>query len=556
MPASSARPDAAQPFGGTVPGDASLLEVVNVKKLIQSRCLDIEELFDSLKRTEKQEMVFQRLPFVLRRRAMSHNPFRVPKGLRLHLATEMSRSVPKCTKRLRKDSRKRLNRLEEYRNRCARNRWLETHLYNAKRFVMGSFWGFRMALRTAQKCRRRCLRYSKRHCIVHDMSYVRVVHVSGRLSDLRQAFSNVFADSSLMFADHYLSGTYRSQAFAYATTETSHRLICPVHFIWIPPRVPPLDSPQTDDVRQIWFFVHPSAVVEFCDTIRDLQHDLECTLLNDFCIFEVMGPISAFLLRAILKVDESLSTGNSLWKKLNPANIDIPPSYVMPLHVLDLNIYGNLRPSFKLGSICRQNFGSEQFLSDAVTSEERHCLCDFKSPNNFAIVNKINVPRLRRRNYSTLVAKLLNTLNVKYPDCKANGSPNGGAPPSLGVTRSVAGSTDTPEHQKRQGYNRVSVASSDTSATNDKCEDSIVHNTSPHVPIWLIRRGDALGGFDVVVPAGTIARKLWIMCNRYGALGIGLEERHMLYAENNQPMFPQDYPDTLAGQRHLRAKES
>ncbi|GIX62014.1 ribonucleases domain containing protein [Babesia caballi] len=536
---------AAAPFGGTLPGDASALEMVNVKKLLQSRSLEIEELFTALKRGEKQDRVFQRLPFALRRRAMSHNPFRVPKRLRLHLAREMAKNMPKCAKRLRKDARRRLNRLEEYRTRCERNNWLETHLYHAKRFKMATLWGYRVALRTTQKCRRRCLRYSQRRAVVHDLSYMRAVAVSGPLTSLRRALSSVFADSSLMFQDHVMDGRYRSQAIAYATTGENRRLICPVYYLWISPQGSGNPPHNMDTTREIWFFVHPAAIAEFSDTIGSTASDLDCRMVNDLCTFEIMGPLSALLLRGTLKVDGNVSAGNALWKRLSPENIEMPPSYVLPLRVTPPNVYGNLRPAFKLEVTRRQHFSSNSFVDHAVSAGERRALCDFRKPDDFSIVTKVNVPRLRRPNYAQLVSKLLGTLNVTYPSSR-NSAPQTG----YGSRPTEADNSVDASHTGESPKSHTAASSHHVSGDRNGVA------VSDTVPIWLIRRGDAIGGFDLIMPAGTIARKLWILLNRYGALGIGLHEREMLYAQHAQCMFPQDYPEALAGQLHRRELEA
>ncbi|GBE62750.1 ribonucleases domain containing protein [Babesia ovata] len=554
MSSSSAGGGAAVPFGGTVPGDIGMLEMVNVKKLLQSRCVEIEELFTALKRGEKQDRVFQRLPFALRRRAMSHNPFRVPKRLRLHLAREMAKSMPKCAKRLRKDVRRRLNRLEEYRTRCERNNWLETHMYHAKRFKMERLWGYRMAVRTTQKCRRRCLRNSMRRCVIHDLSYVLVVSVSGCMPALRRAFKNMFADSSIMFQDRLMQGEYRSQAFAYAKTGDSYHMICPVQFVWITPSATVAVSDTGADYREVWFFVHPASLEEFMETARASDTEVVCRMIKDLCTFEVLGPLSALLLRRTLKADGSLTTGNSQWKQLDPGKCDMPPSYILPLRVMPPVVHGNSRPSFKFESMRSQPFKSQPFMAQAVCANERNHLTTFKKPENFAIVTKVNVPRLRRRNYGQLVSKLLDTLNVRYP--------YESRPATVDRTDSSASNMDDVVMDAHSDAEHTNVASSQDHVSNIQqpsatsqgaCTDG---DLASSIPIWLIRRGDAIGGFDVVMPAGTIARKLWILLNRYGALGIGLQEREMLYAQHGQCMFPQDYPETLGGQQLMEAQQA
>ncbi|CDR96279.1 ribonucleases domain containing protein, putative [Babesia bigemina] len=557
MSTSSAGGGTAVPFGGTVPGDIAMLEMVNVKKLLQSRCVEIEELFTTLKHGDKQDRVFQRLPFALRRRAMSHNPFRVPKRLRLHLAREMAKSMPKCAKRLRKDARRRLNRLEEYRTRCERNNWLETHMYHAKRFKMERLWGYRIAIRTTQKCRRRCLRNSSRRCVIHDLSYVLVVSVSGCMSALRRAFKNMFADSSIMFQSRLIRGEYRSQAFAYTNTGDNYRMICPVQFVWITPSataaVSVSVSDQGGEYREVWFFVHPASIDEFMETAKTSDAEVACRLVKDLCTFEVLGPLSALLLRRTLKVDGCLTTGNSQWTHLDPGNCDIPPSYILPLRVMPPVVHGNSRPSFKFETMRGQNFKSQQFAAAAVCADERSHLTTFKKPEDFAIVTKVNVPRLRRRNYGQLVSKLLDTLSVRYPSESPALTSDPTASSTANADVTMDAHADTGHTNVASSQDHVSDIKKPSKTTQAARTD---YDDASSVPIWIIRRGDSIGGFDVVMPAGTISRKLWILLNRYGALGIGLQEREMLYAQHGQCMFPQDYPETLAGHQLMEAQQA
>eukprot|EP00371_Babesia_bovis_P002536 XP_001611183.1 ribonucleases domain containing protein [Babesia bovis T2Bo] len=515
-----------EPFGGANPGDASVLEVVNVKKFLESRCFEIEELISHVKRSDKQDRVFQRLPFVLRRRATSHNPFRVPKKLRLHLAREMVRSMPKCSKRLRKDVRRRLNRLEEYRRRCERNQWLETHLYHAKRFKMATIWGYRIAFRSSQKCRRRCIRACKRRCVIHDLSYVRAVGVSGKLSVLRDAFRLIFSDSAFMFQERLLSGEYRSTAYAYSCRDTGYHMICPTSFIWIQHDGV---ASASDATREIWFFVHPSSINEFMDTVKQSSDQLTCYKVKDLCTFEVIGPLSALLLRSVLKLDPGISTGNSLWKRLNPYDIDIPPCYVLPLSVETSVIYGNRRPDLKLSGMNFQEDRSHSFTLDHVLLAERMHLPNYDLSGNFELLTKVNIPRLRRRNYAHKVSQLLSSLAV-----------------------TPAGKSMSSDDKVES--NIASVLQSNDSSSDATSQTPTTESGTKTVPIWLVRRGDSLSGFDVIIPAGTIARRLWVLLNRYGGLGIGLAEREMVYAEYGQCSFPQDYPDTPAG--HILWKSS
>ena len=86
-------------------------------------------------------LVFQHVPKHMRRRAVSHNPKRLPKRLQpAHLKqVEKScggRKLPKKPKRPARKFRKRKSNLVlEYNRRQQNVKWMETHIWHAKRFV-------------------------------------------------------------------------------------------------------------------------------------------------------------------------------------------------------------------------------------------------------------------------------------------------------------------------------------------------------------------------------------------------------------------------------------
>jgi len=58
-------------------------------------------------------------------------------------------------------------------------RWLETHLWHAKRMHMANMWGYRLALQPTEKAFRPSHRAAMHGAIVHDASYFALLELIG-----------------------------------------------------------------------------------------------------------------------------------------------------------------------------------------------------------------------------------------------------------------------------------------------------------------------------------------------------------------------------------------
>ncbi|UVC49621.1 ribonuclease P [Theileria orientalis] len=508
-------------FSGKLPGDVNKLEIINVKKFLQSRHQEIDEMFEMLKKNDKQERVFQKLPFVMRRRAMSHNPFKIPKNIRLHILREMAKNAPKASKRIKKNKRKRLNRLEEYQQRYKKNKWLETHLYHAKRFKMDSVWGYRLALTPTQKSKRRFLRYLKQRCVIHDRSYLEVLSVSGEMQDLKNGFKHVFSDYYLMFQKVYTSGNLRGSCFCYSRRNEpsvdinndrmdvdvqncdkkfelndEYDLIGPVNYLWVPKK-------ESEERRTIWLFVHPVSILQLL-SILSQNKDLQVEKVNNLVKFELFGPFSLMSLKSVLKVDSKYSESNRVWHSLDYNRFNISNSLTLPLFISVPKVHGNCKLSSWLPNKLNESTETANLEPDqSKLSSERLQFYEYKSTP--AQVNVNNLLRNRRRkDYSKLVAKLLESLSNN----------------------------------------------SNQSADKVKQDEDTSDIGETKIPILVIFRNTQPFGIDILMPSNSNASQLWILLNRNGCLSFGLHERQLMMNHYQVCSFPEDFPETELGQRY------
>ena len=114
----------------------------------------------------------QALPKSVRRRAMSHNRFRIPRKLRKNMEEELVKAesmqkLPKCRKHI----RKRRLLIRSYKMRSDKNQWLSTHLWAAKRMRMVNYYGFKVAFTPNNKSFRSAYRHGQHGCTLVDLSY-------------------------------------------------------------------------------------------------------------------------------------------------------------------------------------------------------------------------------------------------------------------------------------------------------------------------------------------------------------------------------------------------
>src|SRR5687767_11883696 len=112
----------------------------------------------------------------MRRRAMAHNYYRIPFRVRFKALQELLPSEGEVVSRsrCRRHRRKIKYLLHLYELRQKKHKWLETHIWHAKRFKMIEKWGFKVPYKCFDKSNRTAYKLSQKEsaCII-DQSYYR-----------------------------------------------------------------------------------------------------------------------------------------------------------------------------------------------------------------------------------------------------------------------------------------------------------------------------------------------------------------------------------------------
>ena len=160
--------------------------MVKISDFISARANELNS-FTSILQTKLKnlnKLPFQLLPKHMRRRAMSHNKYRIPSRIRDKVNEQ--ELLLKKPSRCRKNIRKARLLLSSYARRSHKNKWLETHLWHSKRMKMSSYFGYRIAESCSSKSNRTAYRYLKTDCLAYDLSYTAILEVK---SDSKEAIN-------------------------------------------------------------------------------------------------------------------------------------------------------------------------------------------------------------------------------------------------------------------------------------------------------------------------------------------------------------------------------
>lgn len=132
---------------------------INIVEFVQQRAIEIADLMAVIDNRELPagevaqgpRTFIQRQPRHMRRRAMSYNVKRLPKrnryGVKEYIGDHKHRKKPpsRCYRR------RAANLLNAYVRRQRKIKWLETHIWHAKRFHMADIDGWKLPYRSCQR---------------------------------------------------------------------------------------------------------------------------------------------------------------------------------------------------------------------------------------------------------------------------------------------------------------------------------------------------------------------------------------------------------------------
>lgn len=197
-----------------------LPDSINVVNHVSGRIRELKKIYNDVATKKSEMLIHQMLPNFMRRRAMSHNPKRLPVKYRQIHRSQMAKSGledKKKKKPSRKYRRKTSNLLDEYLRRTKAYIWLETHIWHAKRFKMKNLWGYKIPFTPNDKRYKASYRAAVKHCLLQDISYYHCIELSGPFELLKSELAKLIDENEkpTITARCYLSGTREGKCTIY-----------------------------------------------------------------------------------------------------------------------------------------------------------------------------------------------------------------------------------------------------------------------------------------------------------------------------------------------------
>ena len=291
---------------------------LSVNDFVEARAHEINHFTEYINNRPGTKLTHQMLPRSLRRRAMSHNYFRIPLRIRYKSYKEFEPTLkavennkeaaeekknqegfrvrswnqkPKRAK-TRKHKRSTKSLLNAYHERILRGgQWLETHIWHSKRFHMQSLWGFKVPKRNHEKLKRATYRYTQHSSWMIDLSYyvtlkieaqekqilINILSKIGCFKDINSNIKNIKLDFNKLYLFKFV---YQSKL------ESTQQLIAPCSIMYL---------------SETWWILnfHPAAFEEISLILWEFQQiTVNKIWLNKF---EITGTESIKSLYSVLK---------------------------------------------------------------------------------------------------------------------------------------------------------------------------------------------------------------------------------------------------------------
>ena len=238
---------------------------------VAGRIRELKSLHNDIITTKSEMLIHQMLPNHMRRRAMSHNPKRLPLKYRQIHTNQMNKSGPNAKKSRpsRKYRRKPSNLMKEYERRKQKNVWLETHIWHAKRYHMKDLWGYRVPDKSTDKRYRASYKAAAHHCLLQDISYVCAIEITGPLEQLKENLKRITSQECgpTIIANCYQNGSREGEVDLFKIDSYPAQALSRVSFIW---------KYSSENRKTLWIFVHPTAyreVLEELITLFQLENE-------------------------------------------------------------------------------------------------------------------------------------------------------------------------------------------------------------------------------------------------------------------------------------------
>ncbi|KAG0015916.1 hypothetical protein BGZ80_009548 [Entomortierella chlamydospora] len=504
-------------------GSLKAVRTVDVVNFAEARAFEINAMHSAMESSKNSAMqrAFQSLPRNLRRRAASHNIKRLPVRLRERARREVESDPVKKGKK--PDNRHKKRRpgtiSQEYLRRQGTKRWLETHIWHAKRMKMVEIWGYKLADHSNENGIKSAYKSSHHQCIIQDSSYNGCLEITGPKKDISAVFDHILDPTTPSLSSaRYVTGKRQFTAHLYEFDSFPQNLIAPATFLWRQQGTAlegasvdgtPMEVDELSMQGQLWIWIHPSAfesaktkiqeAISKAGKVKDIQvKDLE----NSLVMFDFTGPRSTALLQAVLRPCKSETTkpyeeAHRTWDIISSlrTSSSLPPGVVLGLLVDDPRLTFPQKPEPRPTSIpLVQSKSVQDLITHWPTAVANSSIWDAQERDRL-LTSIIPESKLNERRAQNLV-----------PGTKLIPTESDSQIPVILVQRE-----GQPQIQRAPGGG----------SSEYEC------------------------GWTLILPKGW-AMPFWKSMIFAGARPGGLRERRSFHFETRQSCFPYDFPSTAA----------
>ena len=252
--------------------------------------------------------LFQKLPNHLRRRAMSYDIKKVPRTMRPSCEVQVNeaeeakmRNKPKG-----RDPRKyRIHGKNLCNHRNEKFRWLESHIWHAKRFHIIEKWGYKLPFAPTMKQTRSIIKQVKETCCIRDISYYVILSIKGEID---KKLNEMIPPGSRL--------------------EKTMRTLFEVE-LFTPGEFPKLALGPVQIYRiseeKTWIFAHPNQVEDLKQAFSEgfVVEDYD----GEMNIFELTGPRSTEVIRTSLFPSKETPEDKAATLFAMPGPGGVPPGF-------------------------------------------------------------------------------------------------------------------------------------------------------------------------------------------------------------------------------------
>ena len=183
----------------------------------------------------------------------------------------------------------------EFAKRQQHTRWLETHVWHAKRMHMTTKWGVRIADRPCEKSVRAAYRAVRSDCTIHDASYYSCVEVVGEVNRCVEKV-NTLLSPKIVVSSALGSREVRTMMMTNSGTEAVAEVRILMQLF------EDGDEEKTEKTIRMWVWTHPAATDAVFSALESACTDIDRdsisvgVLKNELLRFELRGPTSNVIL--------------------------------------------------------------------------------------------------------------------------------------------------------------------------------------------------------------------------------------------------------------------